>query len=519
MRLLTNATYVPTWGDTMAKRFFATVAAFVLVLTLGPVAPPASAANAVVEVPGHAGLAGAGLWYIAQRCDNPAANPDSQYIETPAKDGGVRGTHALGWKFPTMGNEIGALGYTPSPSTLTLLESYIKGVNSPGLEGHAVAIFDDTAGNFTGGRWVGRSSQFALNSAGWVRVNAGTTTMEWRHYTGGIQDGGPLTGTVAQFATARGNGSGAYVGFAMGCNAEQFFMDALTVGNAGNSVTYDYEGLPTGSRLLWWAGRKVHNDDVEVGYGSRFFMLGDSYDANGFIVGQGTFFEKRYGRGSFVPVKTARFDLDSYAAYLVSPKRQTTYWFANDGSDAHEGSAADTITVKVFAGVSGRLLDDTLRPGQRAVVTGRLKPGNRGVKVSLQRKLGGWKTVATTRSRGGGAFDVGVKARAPGKMVLRLSIAKGKGNLGTKTNSVTVTVKPRPRPDPPDPGGGGDDSTHSQDTATESSGNVPPPDYRSLLLLAKMAVDPPFSVETPSALSASCAMPSVFAMGSCATVD
>ena len=52
----------------------------------------------------------------------------------------------------------------------------------------------------------------------------------------------------------------------------------------------------------------MHDDDVAVGYGSKFYMLGDSYDANGFIVGQGTFFERRHGKRSFVPVKTASFD-------------------------------------------------------------------------------------------------------------------------------------------------------------------------------------------------------------------
>jgi hypothetical protein len=506
----------------MSRKIVATVAALVLVLTMGPIAPPAAAANAVVVVPGHAGLADAGLWYIAQRCDNPVANPDSAFVETPAKDAGVRGTHALGWKFPTTGNEVGPLGYTASPSTLSVLESYIKGANSPGLTGHAVAVYDDTAGNFTGGRWVGRSNQFALGSAGWVRVNAAATTLTWNHYTGGVPDAGPFTGTVAQFATALGtNGSGAYLGFVMGCNAEQFFMDGLRVGNAANSVTYDYEGLPSVSRLQWWTGGNVRAGNFAVGYGSKFFMLGDSYDAGtgAFIVDEGTFFEKRYGSASFVPVKTAAFDLDSYAAYKASPKRQTTYRFGTDGSNSYEGSVATMVTVQVAAGVSGRLQDDTLRPGQRAVVTGRLKPGNRGVKVSLQRKLGGWVTVATTKSGGGGAFTVGVKARSPGKMVLRLSIAKGKGNLGTKTNSVTVTVKPRPRPDPPGPGGGGG-STQPQDDTVDAGNTVPPPPYRSLLLLAKTTVQVPPSVEpTPVPTSASCAMPSVFAMGPCTTVD
>jgi hypothetical protein len=512
----------------MPKKVFATVAAFVLVLILVPAAPPAAAANAVVVVPGHAGIPGAGLWYIAQRCDNPAANPNSQFAETPVKDAGVRGTHALGWKFPTTGNEIGTLGYTASPSTLTRFESYIKGATSPGLTGHAVAIYDDTAGNFTGGRWVGRSSEFSLNSAGWVPVSMTTQTLNWIHYNAsGVADDFVNGYSVAGFAERQGtNGSGAYVGFTMGCNAEQFFLDGLTVFNgAANSVTYDFEGLPSASGLWWWDGTTLRTDDFRVGYGSKFVIAGIGVDASTAAIfsGRGTFFEKRHGRRSFVPVKTTTFDPNTVALYKASPKlktspqRRTTYWFSTDGSNAYEGSAANTVTVRVHSGVSGRVKDDTLRVGQRAVVTGRLKPGNRGVRVSLQRKLGGWKTVGTTKSGRGGAFTVGVKARAPGKMVLRLSISKGKGNLGTKTNSVTVTVRPRPRPDPPDPGGGS--STQSQDTSTDSGDDVPVPDYRSLRLLPVNTVHVPPPTEWPAPSSASCAAPSALAMRPCSTVD
>ena len=506
----------------MPKRFFATVAALALVLIINPVAPPASAANTVVEVPGHAGLPGAGLWYVAQRCDNLFAGPNSQFLETPVMDRGARGTHALGWQYPTTGNEVGVLAHVPNPRSLSVIETHIRGASGPGVTGHALAVYDDSSANFTGARWIGLS-QATVNVAGWARGDAGNWDLTWYWYAanGAVLDG-PYTLTVAELANARGtDGSGAYVGFAMGCDGQQFFMDGLTVGNGANSVTYDYEGLPSASRLQWWTGNKVRNGDFAVGYGSKFWMLGDSYDARtgAFFVGAGTFFERRYGSTNFVPVKTAGFDLDSYAAYKASPKRQTTYWFGTDGSNAYEGSAANTVTVKVASGVSGRLKDDTLRPGQRAVVTGRLKPANRGVKVSLQRRLGnGWTTVSTTRSHAGGAFVIGVTARSPGTMVLRLSIAKGKGNLGTKTNSVTVTVKPRPRPDPPGPGGGGA-PTQSQDTSTDAGDSVPPPPYRSLLLLAKVPVQAASPPEPSTTPSASCAMPIGLVTGSCATVD
>lgn len=501
----------------MVHKLVATAAALALALTLGPAVPPASAANAVVEVPGHAGLDRAGLWYIAQRCDNPFANPDSQFAETPVKDAAVLGTHALGWQFPTVGNEVGVLAHVPDPRNLTVIEMHVRGAAGPGLTGHALAIYDDSSANFQGSRWIG-VSQATVNVGGWTVGDAGNWDLTWYWYAanGAVLDG-PYTLTVKELADARGtNGSGAYAGFAWGCDGQQFFTDALRVGNATNSVTYDYEGLPAASRLQWWAGKKVRTGNFKVGYGSKFYILGDSYDAGtgAFFVGAGTFFEKRHGSTRFAPVKSAGFDLSSYAAYKAKPKRQTTYWFGSDGTNAYEGSVANTLTVKVASGVSGRLKDDTLRPGQRAVVTGRLQPGNRGVKVSLQRRVrSGWSTVSTTKSGSRGSFVLGVKARSPGKMVLRLSIAKGKGNLGTKTNSVTVTVRPRPRPDPPG-GGGGGAPTQSQDTSTDSGDTVPPPPYRSLLLLAKEPVQTTAPPQPPPA-SASCAMPIGLVTGPC----
>src|SRR4029078_10625637 len=93
----------------------------------------------------------------------------------------------------------------------------------------------------------------------------------------------------------------------------------------------------------------------------------------------------------------------TYAAYRIAPKTQTTYWFASDASDTYEPSGADTVTVKVCTGVDGRVLDRTIKVGQRAAIKGHIMPLTRGVKVSLQRKVGGrWATVATgrTASRG-----------------------------------------------------------------------------------------------------------------------
>ncbi len=303
---------------------------------------------------------------------------------------------------------------------------------------------------------------------------------------------------MAQLANAQGGGGRAYVGVALGCEADAFYVDNLRVADATDQTSYDFEGVPSASGLGWLGlnkkGKKdVFFDNLAVIYGTKFKMLGLGWDPSNSQVfsGTGSLYELRYGSKSYVRTKGAAFNPKNFAAFTVSPTVHTAYGFAADGTDYYDLSGSNVIAVAVLARLSARINDRTLKPGQRAVISGKIGPGDRGTKVSLKRRVGNrWVTVDSARTGGGGSFNVGARATHVGQMILRLEVGPPrKGVAGAVSTWVYVDVSPRPKPKPPQPPTGTGSTAATETTSTTSSGTVPGPDDRSMRLLTRLPSD------------------------------
>jgi hypothetical protein len=487
----------------MVTKFLVSLATAALVMTtvtaLHP--PPAGAAAAATVVTSH-NLNVAGLRQFRDQCS--AINPNPAQAAPLSLRSGSVGTHSIGWQFAIPDYEVGALAPVFHPASLStvLLDVYSPTAHA---RGHAVAFYYDNTPGFTAGYWVGFRS-LTQNASGWSTLSTGSLTLFWEYY-----EGNTLLAwyddpwTIAQLAGFRGgDGRGAYVGVALGCDQEAFYVDNLRTADAFDQKTYDFEGVPSGSGLGWLGinkkGKKeVYFRDVSVWYGMPIKLLGLGWDqpATAIYPGTGSFYAKSRGDSSFRRVHGEGFDPAHFADFKTTPKEQTTYLFTSDGTDVYEATnGSNAVNVFVLARLNARINDLSLKPGQRAVLSGRIGPGDRGTKVTLERRVGNrWTSAATTRTGGGGAFSVSTKATKVGKMVLRLKVAPPRrGIAGAVSTWVTVTVTPRPKPNPPNPGGGGGGSspytTHTETTTTASTGTPPSPDDENIRVLTKLPGQP-----------------------------
>ena len=124
---------------------------------------------------------------------------------------------------------------------------------------------------------------------------------------------------------------------------------------------------------------------------------------------------------------------------------------------------SNVIRVDVVARLSAGINDQTLKPGQKAVITGKIGSGrsrDQGHLGAQGRQRLGQASTRTKTSRGG-SFNVSTKATRVGTMVLRLRVAApGKGIEGAFSTWIYVDVTPKPQPKPPptahwNPGSGG----------------------------------------------------------------
>jgi hypothetical protein len=427
----------------MVRRLGAVLGCFALVVaTVSFSSPPVSAQAATTRVvPGH-DLARAGLQEGWVGCTG-STPPDPKRL---IRRGGTLGTHSIGWQ-PGVGYGAGALAHTAHPTTLGTFRGDVWFPSGHGT-GYAVAFYYDGT---PGGYWFG-SDGLEYNGTGFATADLASDFFVWQHIVGGVLVGTHPDTTISGLAgDIAGDAGGADIGILMGCEGQPYYFDNLRVADAFNQTVYDFEGATSASRLGWTIRKnRVNYTNVTVPFGQELWMLGDSYDpaALQFIVGQGTMYQQAYGKRA-VPAGSAGYDTRHYAGFHVRPQRQTSYWFTTPGNDAYDSSASSRVTVKVVADLKAGLNALQLHPGQPAIISGKLVPGNRGTKVQLQARVGRWRTVFKTKSGRGGRFRVGVIPTSPGKLVLRLKVANGGGNLGFLTIPQTVTVTPRSKPHPP----------------------------------------------------------------------
>jgi hypothetical protein len=177
----------------------------------------------------------------------------------------------------------------------------------------------------------------------WAYVDTTASSYTWQRLeaaTGDVvEEAG--TGTIASFTSAHGNGPG-YLLAGLGCNGNDFSIDALSYGRAGAVTTYDLEAFTTTVSI----GPEQVPDVVA---GDEVTITGSAV-ASGVDVGAPLVLQARTDPSK--PFKRVgepvEVDTDGVARATVKPKVTTTYrWYLPDLGYAG-GVYSDRLTVIVL---------------------------------------------------------------------------------------------------------------------------------------------------------------------------
>lgn len=448
------------------------------VLGVAILSPPAAeaAVNSYV-VAGHPVTAAPGLSEATYLCYTGAPQAQPTRLE---RDGGTVGAGALGWQMTPAGSVIGPrVSLAGDPTTLNTFK--VDVLAPSGTTGWVHVYFED---NGNGSQLVqndGWAEVTVPASGSWQTLDVTNRTYTWDWWIDGVYQNQPED-TVQGFAGASGAIAQASFDVVLGCNGQPFHLDALAVGHNVNQVSYDLEkapvvcheghvmpGCPTVdpghlmAHMEWSTdGTTVQSgSSVTIRYGQSLWMLGHSHvhfadGTNAWYSGVGKLYQTP-AKGVQTLALTGAFSPTQYAALRVSPKTNTIYQFTVDAHEAHPATTSDPVTVWVQSKVKAKVVDKRLVQGQKLAIKGRLLPAAKRVRVTLQRRLGGrWKSLASSRTRRGGWFDIATAAREPGRWKVRVKVATTGSNVGTTTRTAKVVVekyvpptKNQPPPPPP----------------------------------------------------------------------
>ncbi len=372
--------------------------------------------------------------------------------------GGSRGSHALGWSFgPSHAVSAGVMSYVTDPMHLYWLGTEML---APGGSGSGYVFADVYDPSQPNGYWFGYAP-WSVSGSGWRFLERADKALTWTYIEGGSQQ--PVDGakTIADFS---GEQSTAWVGFTAGCNDATTYFDELNAADLDSDVTYDFEGTPTDTDVYRYnastekLARIAKATTVTVRYGVKPWIAGDNWDRgddqraynddDNLLAFTGNLYRRAYGSSSFRSAgrSTANADNDYWAWFRVAPKRRTTYQIRYGGSAANEASRSSFLTYNVRRALSAQVVDKTLFTGQSMVLRGTLRPGDRGIKLYVQRKTGGrWKTLRSGHSGRRGDYRLPFTVRSAGTWHVRVRAASGKGVLSNNSPDRYVTVKRRPK--------------------------------------------------------------------------
>ncbi|HET7690622.1 MAG TPA: hypothetical protein VFK41_09600 [Nocardioidaceae bacterium] len=440
----------------MTRKLIAVLAAAVLPAVL--LAPPARAAETPITVDGHSDLASSGLWLRVNACGNPVSSPlqgATQLVSTTQSSG----TTSLGWDFTRAGNQAGPLAHYADTSGLSTVS--VRFFSDGFVDGHLIAFFDvydDATGNT--GWYVGTSNKFTFDSDNGDQLTAGSAELDWFLVDGEwnriLPEYDRENYTIAEMGAEWGDHGGVWTGFVLGCNSNAFYLDDLTVGGGATTYRYDLETpqIQSMAHVEYSPdGKVVRNGNVTIKFGQRLRVLGHAHGHHDDVYFQanGALWAQPFGK-SWRQVSTGFFDPDYYASFAQRPSHRTVYYFTTGADAIHSAANSEYMVVNVRARASIKILDRTLVEGQRITALGVMRPGNRGQKLKLQRRVNGtWKTFASGRTGRDGKYRFSGVASSPGTWKVRVLVESGNGNLGTKTATRDVFVEkyvpPPPKPD------------------------------------------------------------------------
>ncbi|KRB73921.1 hypothetical protein ASE01_18125 [Nocardioides sp. Root190] len=414
--------------------------------------PAASAASSVVVVDGFDWPSSLG--YITDGCDPGDSAPgfDPQYRRQ-----GLRGHRSIGFGFGGTGGMAGVEARVATPRSLTdaRFGVYYPEASGGGLgrQGVIKVSYATSPDGFGYPYYVG-ILDLHLHDAGWTSVTGvGSADLHWYLFDGATYTAQNVQASVAEFAQSKGtDGSGAWVGFELGCDGRTHYMDDLRLTTASGTRTYDFEGAESESSLTAATSHDGHTfkrdiTSLRLVKGETHRIYGDSYgysdgvQDDGYLDGVAHLWERRYG-ANWRRVASANYLSTGYARFAIAPAKKTLYLVKTVPTlTPFTPSTSLTLTVDVRRTLSARVADTRIRKGKRISVSGRINPTDSGVSVLLQRyRDGAWRTVARTTTTSGGRYSVGVRARTVGTWRMRITVPTAKGNLGTSSSAQTVRV-------------------------------------------------------------------------------
>jgi hypothetical protein len=197
-----------------------------------------------------------------------------------------------------------------------------------------------------GQTWAGRADLQV--GEGWQQVDAAGATYSWTRYeaaTGEVlEEAG--SATVAEFTAEHGDGPG-YLLAGLGCDGQEFSLDALRFGSPGAVTTYDLEGISVTTSIRASRPRVAAGGDVT--------LTGTTVDGSGVPVGATLVLEARpEGAVGFSPVPggMVHADPDGHASLTVNPDVTTTYRWARPGTGYADPGHSAEVTVEVRGSAS-----------------------------------------------------------------------------------------------------------------------------------------------------------------------
>lgn len=376
--------------------------------------------------------------------------------------GGNEGEQATGYTFDGPGTMSGLVASIERPRDL---QSFTYATLHPQAEvgsnpdGYSIAQYfpDDT------GYWIANESLYG-QAGGWEgSPDLGQTDFEWFFFDYSLDDYDPnrgYNGTLDELATASGtDGGGAYLGFAYGCNGRDYYMDSLNVAFDDGLNAYDFEGARSRSYIS--AAPSHFSDDLtrditrlNLIYGQDHYLLGDSMGLSDgvlttdYIDGFARLYGRSYGRSTYKWTGLSdSYTSATYANFHVKPSRQTYYQVRTTAGTFFAASTSKTLLVTVKRRVRLKAADTRIRRGRAMVLTGQIFPKDRGVTVTLQRRVDGrWRSLKSATTTTDGRYRISVLARTVGKKTLRVKAATARGNLGNVSPWVVITVVRNPPP-------------------------------------------------------------------------
>ena len=347
--------------------------------------------------------------------------------------------------FPT-GSAVGFAHDIPSVATdpvLTLSVLATSGTTT------VVRLLFSTASD-TVNYWEGKATPTLSPSNDYQVLDLAPLTYTWtqRSQTTNQPTGMTTSGTPTTFVATHGGDGDALALVGLGCNGETTQFDGLQFGHAGAVTTFDFEGYLTtvaASPAQTVAPGAAATLSTTV---TATASNGEPATVHGGVV---DLQQSNNGAWSTVTAGVEMSEDTGLATTVVHPSVTTTYrWVYAGAGECCEASTSEPFTITVKATPSQPALTASAKKkvtqGKSIVVKGKVTPAQPGATVTLwAQKSGADKKLGTGVATVDGSFQIKVKAKKPGKLVLYVTtVATAASTAGTSA-TFKVTVKKKPK--------------------------------------------------------------------------